>query len=81
MSEVHYDRDVQRQEQKERDARTPHHDPHSRPWSFDISGRCIVCASDRIMKFWRALPENVRVHCNDCGSDIPIHVHKERQKK
>jgi hypothetical protein len=42
-------------------------------------GICIVCGSGLLLQFWRGHPDNQKVHCNDCGSEVTVWMHEKRQ--
>lgn len=42
-------------------------------------GVCIVCGSRLVLAFWRGHPDNRKVHCNDCGSEVTAFMHEKRQ--
>lgn len=44
-------------------------------------GVCIVCESALVLEFWRGHPENRKVHCNDCGSEVTAWMHAKKQPK
>ena len=44
-----------------------------------VLGVCIVCGSRLMLQIWRGHPDNKKIHCNGCGSEIPLWLHKERQ--
>lgn len=44
-----------------------------------IRGVCIVCGSALVLQFWRRNPDNLKVHCNDCGSEVTKLMHDKRQ--
>lgn len=50
-----------------------------RPESRKVSGVCVLCGSALLVQYWRGCPENERVHCNSCGTDVTpwMHAHKQ----
>ena len=42
-------------------------------------GVCIVCGSGLLIQFWRGHPENQRIHCNGCGTEVTPYVHDTKQ--
>lgn len=42
-------------------------------------GNCIVCGAEEVFLFWRGIEWNLRVHCNDCASEVLAQVHLKRQ--
>ena len=42
-------------------------------------GVCIVCGSVLLLQFWRGHPDNKKVHCNDCGSEVTLWMHEKKQ--
>jgi hypothetical protein len=49
------------------------------PSSVVSAGVCIVCGSSLVMDFSRGHPDNMKVHCNDCGSEVTKWMHDRRQ--
>ena len=45
-----------------------------------VLGVCIVCGSKLLLRICRGHPDNAKIHCNDCGSEIPINLHNQRNK-
>ena len=46
----------------------------------DLLGVCIVCGSKLLLPIWRGHPDNKKIHCNHCGSEIPQYLHNQRNK-
>ncbi len=42
-------------------------------------GVCIVCGSALVLAFWRGHPDNKKVHCNYCGSEVTAWMHAKKQ--
>ena len=42
-------------------------------------GVCIVCGSALVLAFWCGHPDNRKVHCNDCGSEVTALMHAKKQ--
>lgn len=43
------------------------------------NGLCIVCGSALLIQFWRGHPDNRKVHCNNCGSEVTQYMHDKKQ--
>lgn len=45
----------------------------------EAAGVCVLCGSNFLVQYWRGVPENERVHCNACGTEVTPWMHRERQ--
>ena len=45
----------------------------------DWLGHCIVCGSDLLLEIYRGHPDNSKIHCNHCGTEVPTWLHQRRQ--
>lgn len=47
--------------------------------SSAVLGHCVVCGSDMLLEFWRGHPDNKKIHCNHCGSEVAPWMHNQKQ--
>lgn len=51
--------------------------PESEVRAVLTATHCLVCDSDLLLPVMRSVPV-WKVHCNTCGSEVPLHVHLDR---